>query len=57
MLDILTSLGAEVDRQAEAEGSAAPDVAPDDSRAVNEEYEVGLDTRTTDPERTGEVAT
>ena len=34
VLDILSSLGAEVDRQAEAEGTSAPELAPDaESRA------------------------
>lgn len=46
VLDILTSLGAEVDRQAEAEGLAAPEVAPDDdSPDVVEEVHVGEDIR------------
>ena len=45
VLDVLSSLGAEVDRQAEAEGISAPDVAHDDTRVVHEEFEVGTDTR------------
>ena len=44
VLDVLSSLGAEVDRQAEAEGISAPDVAHD-TRVVHEEFEVGTDTR------------
>lgn len=48
VLDILTSLGAEVDRQAEAEGISAPDIAHDDTREVPDEIEVGADLR--DPE-------
>lgn len=37
VLDILTSLGSEVDRQAEAEGTSAPDIAPDDERVASGE--------------------
>ncbi len=36
VLDILSSLGAEVDRQAEAEGASAPELAPDAGSRVEE---------------------
>ncbi len=46
VLDILSSLGSEIDRQAEAEGSLAPEIGHDDAdREVNEEIEVGEDLR------------
>ncbi len=45
VLDILTSLGAEVDRQSEAEGDTAPEIAPDDSRATADDVQVGEDLR------------
>ncbi len=49
VLDILTSLGSEIDRQAEAEGSSAPEIAYDEAAdVVNEEIEVGEDLRSTD---------
>ncbi|NLI85849.1 MAG: Na+/H+ antiporter subunit A [Propionibacterium sp.] len=46
VLDILSSLGGEIDRQAEAEGSSAPDIAHDATALeVNEEIHVGADLR------------
>ncbi|HLS12894.1 MAG TPA: Na+/H+ antiporter subunit A [Beutenbergiaceae bacterium] len=43
VLDILRSLGAEVDRQGEAEGRAAPDVAHDSPRSAVDEADVPED--------------
>jgi len=40
VLDILTSLGAELDRRAEASGSSVPEVAHDDRRPAREEVEL-----------------
>ena len=45
VLDILSSLGAEVDRQAEAEGTSAPEVSFDDTSPASEEIAVGEDLR------------
>lgn len=45
VLDILTSLGAEVDRQAEAEGTSAPEIAHDDARPASEDVAAGADLR------------
>lgn len=49
VLDILNSLGGEIDRQAEAEGEEAPDVAHDSAATtINEEIDVGADTRSSE---------
>ena len=49
VLDILRSLGSEVDRQAEAEGRAAPDVAHDSPRAAADDTELPEDMVATAP--------
>lgn len=48
MLDLLSSLGAEVDRQGEAAGTAAPDVAHDASSAASDDVVPGIDARLRD---------
>ncbi|HLS63374.1 MAG TPA: MnhB domain-containing protein, partial [Ruania sp.] len=42
MLDVLRSLGSEVDRQGEAAGQAAPDVAHDSPRSTADDTEPEL---------------
>ena len=48
MLDLLSSLGAEVDRQGEAAGTAAPDVAHDAVSAASDDVVPASDARLRD---------
>lgn len=48
ILDILTSLGSQIDRQSEAEGTSAPEVAYDNVSPLTEELAVPDDMRATD---------
>ena len=48
ILDILTSLGSQIDRQAESEGLSAPELAPSERSGGRDELVVGDDTRAAD---------
>jgi len=49
VLDILTSLGSEIDRQAEAQGEQAPMVAYDDPTELSDDSIGGVDMRSDEP--------